>query len=52
MHNIMHNAQIDLFWQKFIMNVSSSTPHKKTLKLRNYGILAFLFLAHTFMNRF
>ena len=35
-----------------INNVSSSTSHKKTLKLGNYGILAFFFLAHSFMNRF
>ena len=31
-----------------IKNVSSST---ETVKLWNYGILAFLFLAHSFMNR-
>ena len=31
--------------------MSSSTSHKKTLKLWNYGML-FFFLVHSFMNRF
>ena len=35
-----------------LKNVGSSTSHKKTLKLWYYGILAFFFLARSFMNRF
>ena len=35
-----------------IKNVRFSTSHKKTPRLWNSGILAFIFLAHSFMNRF
>ena len=35
-----------------IKNVSSFTSHKKTVKLWDSGILDFIFLAHSFMNRF